>query len=90
MEESSKSQVPSSKEAPSSRSRKGSWVTPEFQLGEMVYSAIEQSERGMVISIEVSLLGCSYRVAWAERISEPSYHYAIELSREPLFTTPTR
>lgn len=85
MEESSKSQAPSSKEAPNPKLQ-----TPQFQVGETVYSAISQDDRGMVVGIEITPIGYFYKVCWADKIEESSTHYAIELSREPLFTTPTR
>jgi hypothetical protein len=83
--ESSKSQVPNPKEIPSPKSQ-----VPLFQVGETVYNALTPDVRGMVLRIELNPNGYVYHVIWSEAIDKDTAHYAIELSREPLFITPTR
>ncbi len=62
---------------------------PVFQIGEKVWSAISHDEHGMVTGIILRPGYIRYAVTWANGLRETD-NFDIELSREPLFSTPTR
>lgn len=79
------------KAQPSQISSAHSAVSPAFQIGETVWSALSSDERGQVTSYAVYPgRAIIYRVAWASRLGAESQHYDFELSREPLFQHSTR